>query len=188
MEIIDGYAGMVSERYRELVEDLFGLSELKKLDELPSHTITDVLRMRKRSYKRSMLDHTLSVSKTCYLIGEKLKLNVRELARAGLLHDIGFVVKGCKICEIDPISLYSCGFCHHRSSARIAREIGEKDTVVNAIRSHMFPLCLNPPMSKESIVLWFADKLCALTDFIFLNRIFFRDLEPIKEEILKFRE
>lgn len=172
-------------RYRELVKDLFNLSELKRLNELPSHAITDVLRIRKRSYRRSMLDHSLSVSRTCYLIGKKLKLDVRDLARAGLLHDVGFTVKGCKICEIDPISLYSCGFCHHRSSARIAKEIGEKENVVNMIRSHMFPLCLSPPLNKESMVLWFADKICALMDFLFLDRIFFKDLEIFKVEILK---
>jgi len=170
--------------YREMVEDLFSLSELKKLNELPSHAIIDFLKMRKRSYKRSMLDHSLSVSKACYIIGKKLKLNIRDLTRAGLLHDIGFTKKGCKICDIDPLSLYSCGFCHHRSGAKIAREIGENEKVVDAIRSHMFPLCLSFPRNKESVVLWFVDKFCALMDFLFLNRIFFRELGVIKLEIL----
>ncbi|GAF39678.1 HD family hydrolase [Agrilactobacillus composti DSM 18527 = JCM 14202] len=62
--------------YVALVSDLLQRDEVLKLAEFTQH------------YYSNRLEHSIHVSYRSYLLGKKLNLNTRALARAGLLHDL----------------------------------------------------------------------------------------------------
>ena len=62
--------------YVGYVADLLAKPEVQRLAEHPQH------------HYSNRLEHSISVSYQSYLIGKRLHLNVRAIARAGLLHDL----------------------------------------------------------------------------------------------------
>ncbi len=104
----------------------------------------------------SRYEHSLRVSKMVYQMTKKLNLDYERATRAALLHDFFFnedvkEYNAKKTLQIHP--LYAC------QNAMLYFDID--DMQQNMIRSHMFPVFLERPKYKESIVLTIADKIVA---------------------------
>ncbi|MCR5402337.1 MAG: HD domain-containing protein [Butyrivibrio sp.] len=93
-----------------------------------------------------------------------IKVDERKVVRITLLHDLGMLGRK-KRYKND----FECGYMHPRNSADTARKIWKDIDIVSikAIKSHMWPLSLNVPTSKEAFVLCLADKLASYKDITF---------------------
>ncbi|URZ16081.1 HDIG domain-containing metalloprotein [Clostridium felsineum] len=108
----------------------------------------------------SCLDHCIYVSYISYSICKKLKLDYRAAARGALLHDF-FLYDWHKTKSKDGLH----GFTHPYTALRNANnffDLSEKEQDI--IVKHMWPLTLKLPKYKESFVVVFADKYCAILE------------------------
>lgn len=112
----------------------------------------------------SVFRHSLAVAMTCVKLARKLHLRVdeRALVRGALLHDY-FLYDWH---DPDPSHRWH-GFHHASTALRNAR----RDFVLspveeNMIASHMFPMSLPAPRFRESLLLWIADKWCAIGETV----------------------
>lgn len=85
------------DEYMIYVKDILDNTEFKKLKKYLHHGIT-------------RYDHCVRVSYNSYKIAKKLKLNSKDVARAGLLHDF-FLVNNQKI---DKLERFKVLFSHPR--------------------------------------------------------------------------
>ena len=111
----------------------------------------------------SVYDHSISVAKASLKISRKLhlKVNTESMVKVALLHDYFLYDWHDK----DHPKLH--GFRHASFAAKNARrDFGLTDKEYKAIRSHMFPLNLRIPTSREALVLTLADKYCATKETI----------------------
>lgn len=138
------------QEYMALIEDLIENEELLKLDAITHHRYT------------TRLTHSLFVSYVSYRIAKKFDLNVRAVARAGLLHD--FFHEGRE--EIAAMEQGS----HNCVHPKIAVENAARITPLNELErdiilKHMF-LCskVGMPRYKESMIVTCVDKYCAMSE------------------------
>jgi putative nucleotidyltransferase with HDIG domain len=112
---------------------------------------------------RTRLNRSLRVAYISYMLARVLRINKRTTARAGLLHDCGF---DPGLTEPPVTQVVK----HSSRGAIIARKLGERQDIVRAISSHMFPLnARSLPSSGQSLILWFADKMDSFPEFIGLS-------------------
>ncbi len=86
------------------------------------------------------------------------KVNLRDVVRAGLCHDLGILGRYEKFSNNAV-----CCFNHPLDSVVIARKLLpdlSKKTAI-AIARHMFPLTIIPPLSLTGYILIKSDKICA---------------------------
>ena len=112
----------------------------------------------------SVYDHSVLVAFTCIWIARHLPIrtNIRALIRGALLHDY-FLYDW----HIPDKHHKWHGFRH----ARFALQNAEKDFILNDIEknmilSHMFPLNIEVPQYRESVILCIADKMSAIREMI----------------------
>ncbi|MEC6747820.1 HD domain-containing protein [Marinilactibacillus sp. XAAS-LB27] len=136
--------------YVALINDLLENEDLLKLETITHHHYT------------TRLTHSLFVSYVSYRIAKKMNLNVRAVARAGLLHD--FFHEGRE--EIAAMELGSHNCVHPKIAVENAAKITplselEKDIILK----HMF-LCskVGLPRYKESMIVTCVDKYCAISE------------------------
>ncbi|WP_057002390.1 HD domain-containing protein [Agrilactobacillus composti] len=134
--------------YVALVSDLLQRDEVLKLAEFTQH------------YYSNRLEHSIHVSYRSYLLGKKLNLNTRALARAGLLHDLFYY--DWRNTKFD---LGTHAYVHPRIALRNAEKLTdltpmEKDIIIK----HMFGATLALPKYKESWVVTLVDDYCALEE------------------------
>ena len=137
---------MLAVEYMDCVSDIIDHEKIKKLDDYEQHCHT------------SRLQHSLNVSYYSFLICRFFGWDYRSAARAGLMHDLYFY---------DWRTTKVKGTNHAAWHPRVALDNAKKVTDLNrveedAILTHMWPCTLRPPRYKESYVLTFADKICAL--------------------------
>lgn len=113
------------------------------------------------------LRHCLNVSYRNYKICKLLKLDARSAARAGLLHDFFFY--DCSNYEKSNV-----GKGHLRAHPEIANENASSAFNLSAkesdiILKHMWPITFKLPNFKESLVIIFVDKYCALLEALRLK-------------------
>lgn len=109
----------------------------------------------------TVFEHSLSVAETSLKLSKKLHIKVDEesMVKVALLHDY-FLYDWHD--ENHP-KLH--GFRHATIAAKNAeRDFGLTKKEYKAIRSHMFPLNLRLPMSREALILTIADKYCATNE------------------------
>ena len=116
-------------------------------------------------YKTTVGDHTLGVTaeavKFCLRHNMTDEEILRNVVTSSLCHDISLIGREDK---------YSSNLetlrKHPRHSVEIYKDLtGESDKkVINAIRSHMFPLTPKLPKHREGWILTLADKISASTD------------------------
>jgi uncharacterized protein len=111
----------------------------------------------------SVYDHSIYVAATSLKISKKFHIKVDEdsMIKAALLHDYFLYDWHDK----DHPKLH--GFRHATIAAKNAkRDFGLTKKEYKAIRSHMFPVNLRLPTSREALILTLADKYCAARESI----------------------
>lgn len=148
--------------YMSIISDLIENEDLLKLDNITHHHFT------------TRLMHSFFVSYVSYKIAKSMNLDYVSTARAGLLHD--FFLEGRE--EITQLGIGS----HNAAHPKIALKNAERITKLNNIEKdiilkHMF-LCTvkgGIPRFKESFVVTFVDKYCAMFEVSKPTRNWFRD-------------
>lgn len=144
---------MVDDNFDSITKDLLSLDcvkELENLVEWKSRLLSKIAgeryfeRVRKHN---NYLAHSIRVARLAYKwVPESSK---RDCTRAAILHDIGKGLMGPP---------YLIGDGHSRIGAEFLRELGENETVVNAVRRHMFPMSYSMPRTRVDWTLWLADR------------------------------
>lgn len=110
----------------------------------------------------SVYDHSFAVAVLCVRLADALpfRVHMRSLVRGALLHDY-FLYDW----HVPDESHKWHGIFHPTTACRNAsRDFRLGAIEKNMILSHMFPLNTNLPRCRESMILWVADKLCAVLE------------------------
>ncbi len=108
--------------------------------------------------------HCIKVSYMSYCICRRLGWDYREVARAGLLHDL-FLYDWHTHAKETGERFH--GFTHPRTALNNAVkhfELTEKEK--DMILRHMWPLTPVPPKSREGMVIVYSDKVCGMTETV----------------------
>ena len=122
-------------------------------------------------------EHSLFVSYVAYRLARHWNIDVREGARAGLLHDL-FLYDPKDKTQYEG---NQC-FAHPVAALKNASRLTElSDAEADAIVTHMWPLAKKMPRYKVSYVVNVADKLCAVIEGVYLYRLMKLDrrMQPI---------
>lgn len=99
--------------------------------------------------------YALRIAKWCERHG--IKVNEEDVVRACLLHDIGMTEA-----RVKRTPAYRKAFLHPKESYKIARdEYGANKAQLDAIRRHMWPICIVPPTHLTGWIVMMADKASA---------------------------
>lgn len=106
-------------------------------------------------------DHSVKVSYYSYKISKALKLNYKEVATAGLLHDYFLSDPNCTF--KDKFESY---FTHPKYALRMAaNNFSISEMEADIIKTHMFPFSLEVPKYAESWVVSGVDKFVSTKEF-----------------------
>ena len=113
-------------------------------------------------------DHSVAVALLSLRLARWLGLRVdrRSLIRGALLHD--YFLYDWRTLHPRPGLRHglSHGLRHGgRAAANADRDFGLNAVEADIIRRHMFPLTLTPPRYRESLLVCWADKVCAVREF-----------------------
>lgn len=138
-----------NEEYNEIIKPILSNENFLKIDQCRHHGIT-------------RLEHSLRVSYLSYKISKKLKLNYKEVAEAGLLHD--FFTNEQLTYREQRLS----AFTHPKKSLENANNYFELTNMQkDIILCHMFPLIPTKiPKFLESWVVSIVDKVVATYEFV----------------------
>lgn len=134
--------------YFSIVNDILENDEFNKIKTIEHHGTT-------------RYNHSLRVSYYSYKLAKLFKLNYKETARAGLLHDFFLSDE-----ERTNIERFKSTFTHPKKAVKKASEnfeLNEKEKDI--IRTHMFPINLSVPKYAESWVVSFVDKVVGTIEF-----------------------
>ena len=106
------------------------------------------------------LEHCVLVSYRSYVVCRGLGLDYRAAARGGLLHDMFLYDWHVKSGRHGLHAFSHPGEALKNAESQFALNGREKDI----IRSHMWPLTLRPPKTKEAFWVSCVDKYCALAE------------------------
>ena len=135
-------------RYRKIVKNILDNEEFNKIKNIEHHGIT-------------RYDHSLKVSYYSYKIAKTLKLDYRQVARGGLLHDFFLSAEDRTFKD-----KFLSTFVHPKKAEKNAIkyfDVTEKEA--DMIRSHMFPVNLTIPRYAESWVVNIVDKVVGIYEF-----------------------
>ena len=137
------------DEYNKIIKPIIDNEEFIKINNCRHHGIT-------------RLEHSLRVSYYSYKISKKLKLNYKQVAEAGLLHD--FFINDQLTYRQQRLS----AFTHPRKCLENACKYFNLTSLQkDIIFSHMFPLIPNRiPKYMESWVVSFVDKFVATYEFV----------------------
>ncbi len=139
-------------KYLDIVYPIINSSEFKRKKDWIHHENT------------TLGEHLLIVSYMSYLICKKRKLNYRDAAIGGLLHDFYSRPWQEHLFEKKPL-LKSHGFVHAREAMENAYKFFPEimnERIANIIERHMFPLTGIPPKYKEGWIVSYVDKKVSL--------------------------
>lgn len=139
------------QEYLFIINNIMENEEFKKIENIKHHNTT-------------RLDHSIKVSYYSYKIAKSLRLDYKEVARGGLLHD--FYTDEISECSKikDKIKLFSTQ--HPKDAVSNATNhfnLSEKE--INIIESHMFPMDYRIPKYAESWVVSLVDKVLSFGEF-----------------------
>lgn len=135
--------------YINIVNDILNNEEFNKIKYIEHHGTT-------------RFDHSMRVAYYSYKIAKFLRLDCREVARAGLLHD--FFLSDMERTSKDK---FLSTFTHPRYAVMNAQKyfnLSEKE--IDIIKSHMFPLYTSIPKYAESWVVSTVDKIVGTFEFM----------------------
>lgn len=108
--------------------------------------------------------HCIKVSYMGYCICRRLGWNYREVARAGLLHDLFLYDWHTHAKETGE---HFHGYTHPRKALNNAEKYFELTHIEkDIILRHMWPLTPIPPKSREGMVIVYSDKFCGLIETV----------------------
>lgn len=140
--------------YFDCISDILGSAELEQLKEITHHICT------------TRFQHCVNVSYYSYIVCRKFRLDARSAARAGLLHDLFFYDRK------EYNSAKSKGqLSHSNMHSMLAAENASRIIDISVlerdiIEKHMWPITKPRPCYKESYVITFVDKYCAMLEFM----------------------
>lgn len=106
-------------------------------------------------------EHSVKVSYYSYKLAKLFKLNYKDVARAGLLHDYFITDPNCSFKD-----KIKSTFSHSKAALNTANKVfGVSKMEADIIRSHMFPFGSTVPKYAESWIVNFVDKLIGLSEF-----------------------
>lgn len=135
------------------IYDIIDTPELEKLKNITHHICT------------TRFQHCLNVAYYSYKLCRIFHLDARSAARAGLMHDLFYYDRkkyNAEKSKSDPN--------HSRKHSDVALHNAELLTDINPmerdiIQKHMFPMTLSIPKYKETYIITFVDKYCAILEF-----------------------
>ena len=135
-------------RYKKIVNNILQNNDFNKIKNIEHHGI-------------SRFDHSLKVSYYSYKLAKFLRLDYKEVARGGLLHDFFFSDEQRKFKD-----KFLSTFVHPKKAEKNANEIFDiTPKEADIIRSHMFPVNLTVPKYAESWIVNIVDKCVGLYEF-----------------------
>ncbi len=142
---------VLEQSQRELYENIKEIGEHTVMQlgirNLHDKLVFEIGKLRYRtSYGQNVLEHSIEVAKLAALMANEIGANAEIAKRAGLLHDIG------KVSDVDDEG------SHAIVGMQLAKKLGEKPEVVNAIGAHHEEIA---PLYVESILVQVADTLSA---------------------------
>lgn len=139
-----------NKEYNLLVEDIMNDNDFLKLENINHHGT-------------NRLDHSIRVSYHSYKIAKKLKLNYKDTARYGLLHDYFFEENYKMKRKVKRDNLFN----HPKWALKNVKEkydvteLGE-----DIILGHMFPIGLRMPRHRESWIVNITDDIVSIYEKI----------------------
>ena len=135
--------------YINIVRDILDNEEFNKIKYIEHHGTT-------------RFEHSMRVAYFSYGIAKLLRLDYKEVARAGLLHD--FFLSDMERTTKDR---FLSTFTHPKYAVETASKHFElSDKEVDIIKSHMFPLYTSIPKYAESWIVSLVDKTVGLFEFL----------------------
>lgn len=139
----------LEQEFNEIIQDLINNETVQKMRQFRQH------------YDTSCFEHCKNVAFYSFLICKKLGFDYVSAARAGMLHDL-FLYDWRK--RIDGRKGLHA-FTHPKAALKNAKKLfsltpKEEDIIVK----HMWPVTLLLPRYKESYIISFVDKYCALSE------------------------
>ena len=119
--------------------------------------------------RENVADHSLRVAKRGYRMAvwlEKRGVSVdpQDVVRGSLLHDIGMTEDAV----FDSVS-FKKAYRHPRKGAAIAvEEFHANQVQTDAVRRHMWPICIIPPLHTAGWIVVAADKYCSVREVLHL--------------------
>lgn len=143
---------------RNVIVNIISTDKFKKMKEIKQHRYTNCY------------EHSINVATKCFIYAKKmgLKIDVISLVRGALLHD--FYLYDWRENRKRHLNH---SFVHPKVSLENARgEYGDLNKIEeDIILSHMWPVTLFKfPKYKESCLVCFSDKICALEEFFGKSR------------------
>jgi len=135
--------------YINIVRDILEHEEFNKIKTIEHHGIT-------------RFEHSMKVAYNSYKIAKLLRLDYREVARAGLLHDF-FLSDEDRTFKDKFVST----FTHPKYAVETSQtyfNLSEKE--IDIIRSHMFPFYTSVPKYAESWIVSLVDKAIGSLEFL----------------------
>ncbi|GKQ42527.1 hydrolase [Companilactobacillus sp. RD055328] len=135
-------------QYMAIVADLLIKPEVCKLKDITQHI------------NSNRLDHSIMVSYKSYVLGKKMHLDYKAMARAGLLHDLFYYDwRTTKFNE------GSHAYVHPRIALDNAKKITKlSKKEADIIVKHMWGATVAPPKYIESAIVSFVDDQCAIVE------------------------
>ena len=140
-----------NKEYLELVSDILQNKEFNKLKYNKHHG-------------DNRYEHCLRVSYYSYKIAKKLKLNIKEVSRAGLLHDFFLDNYKDESFKYKIKMLFEHPKCAYLNSIKY---FDLNEIQKNIILSHMFPFGKVLPKYKESILIDMVDNIMCIYERIY---------------------
>lgn len=157
LQAICSHKELTSIEFYDCISDIIECTEVEKLKQITHHIST------------TRFQHCLNVSYYGYIICNKFRLDYRAAARAGMLHDLFYYdrkeynsrkTKG----QISHSEMHSI-----IAAENAAKLIDMSEMERDIIEKHMWPLTHKMPRYKESFIISFVDKYCAVLEFVVLN-------------------
>lgn len=146
-----GKEALENKEYMQIVENILNNDEFLKRKEYKHHG------------EKSVYKHSLEVSYLSYKISKKLKLDYKDTAIGGLLHD--FYYEDWHLVPKEKKLLKKHGFTHAKQALENTKTVFPQyinKKTQNIILRHMFPLNILPPKYLESWIVSISDKIVSI--------------------------
>ena len=141
------------EEFKEIVKNIINNPSFDRMKDIKQHRFTNCY------------EHSVNVATRCFIFARKRKMNIdlKSLVRGALLHD--FYLYDWRE---NKRKYKSHSFTHPRIALENAmKEYGDLNAIEqDIILSHMWPVTFFKfPKYKESFLVCFNDKICAIKEF-----------------------